>query len=72
MWERSTANADRFNDPGVFTAFIGFEWTSQPGGNNIHRVVVFRGNANRANTVIPFSTYDSDKPEALWDYMEAF
>ena len=71
-WERATANAERYNDPGVFTAFIGFEWTSQPGGNNIHRVVVFRDGADRANAVIPFSAYDSDDPEDLWDYMEAY
>ena len=71
-WERATANAERYNDPGVFTAFIGFEWTSQPGGNNIHRVVMFRDGADRANAVIPFSAYDSDDPEDLWDYMEAY
>jgi hypothetical protein len=71
-WERATANADQYNDPGVFTAFIGFEWTSQPGGNNIHRVVVFRDDSDRANMVIPFSAYDSDDPEHLWDYMEAY
>ena len=71
-WERATANAEKYNDPGAFTAFIGFEWTSQPGGNNIHRVVVFRDGADRANRVIPFSAYDSDDPEHLWDYMEAY
>ncbi|MEM8728981.1 MAG: DUF3604 domain-containing protein [Pseudomonadota bacterium] len=71
-WSSATANADRYNEPGVFTAFIGFEWTSQPGGNNLHRVVIFRDDRDRANTVVPFSAYDSDDPEALWDYMESY
>ncbi len=71
-WERATANADRYYDPGVFTAFIGFEWTSQPGGNNIHRVVIVRDNADRANAVVPFSAYDSEDPEDLWAYLDAY
>ncbi len=41
-WGRFTETAEEFNDPGVFTAFIGFEWSSLPDGNNLHRVVVFR------------------------------
>ncbi|MEM1130117.1 MAG: DUF3604 domain-containing protein [Pseudomonadota bacterium] len=71
-WERATENAERYNDPGVFTAFIGFEWTSQPGGNNLHRVVIFRDDKEKADNVVPFSAYDSDDPEALWDYMEGY
>ena len=35
MWERITA-ADRHYEPGKFTAFIGCEWSSLPGGNNLH------------------------------------
>ena len=42
MWERLTAAAEQFNEPGRFTALIGVEWTSSPGGNNLHRNVVFR------------------------------
>ena len=71
-WDVATSNAEHFNDPGIFTAFIGFEWTSQPGGNNLHRVVLFRDGKGRANTVVPFSTYDSDDPEVLWDYMDGY
>ncbi|WP_455204674.1 DUF3604 domain-containing protein [Kaarinaea lacus] len=41
MWERLTASAEKFNEPGKFTALIGFEWTSSPGGNNLHRNVIF-------------------------------
>jgi len=71
-WSHETSTADKYNEPGRFTAFIGFEWTSQPGGNNLHRVVVFRDDAKRADQVLPFSTYDSNDPEDLWKYMAAY
>ena len=71
-WSHETSTADKYNQPGRFTAFIGFEWTSQPGGNNLHRVVIFRDDAKRANQVLPFSTYDSTDPEDLWKYMAAY
>lgn len=70
MWERVTAIATKYNEPGKFTAFNGFEWTSAPGpGNNLHRVVIFRDGAERANQVLPFSAFDSANPEDLWKYM---
>jgi hypothetical protein len=71
-WERATANAEAYNDPGRFTAFIGFEWTTHPGGNNIHRVVIFRDGKDRADTVVPFSAFDSEDVEDLWAYMKAY
>jgi hypothetical protein len=67
IWERVTAAAERHNEPGRFTAFIGYEWTSTH--NAIHRVVVFKDGAERANKVVPFSTLDSPYPEELWDYL---
>jgi hypothetical protein len=72
IWQRLTAAADRFNDPGDFTAFIGYEWTSTPEGNNLHRVVVFKDDASKANTVIPMSQYDSTDPEDLWAWMAQY
>jgi len=70
MWERVTAIATKYNEPGKFTAFNGFEWTSAPGmGNNLHRVVIFRDGAERANQIVPFSAFDSENPEDLWKYM---
>ena len=72
IWEQITASADRFNDPGIFTAFIGYEWTSTPDGNNLHRVVMFKDAADRANQIIPFSQYDSVDPEKLWQFMAAY
>ena len=72
IWERITSSAEKYNQPGVFTAFIGFEWTSSPGGNNLHRNVVFRGDKRRADLVLPFSNYDSTDPEDLWKWMAAY
>ena len=71
-WRAFTAVADKYNDPGRFTAFIGFEWTSIPNGNNLHRVVVFRDAADKANRTSPYSQYDSPDAEELWKYMAAY
>ncbi len=72
VWERVIENAEQFNEPGVFTAFIGFEWTSGPGSNNLHRNVIFRDDGDRARQVVPFSAFDSDDPEDLWSYLSAY
>ncbi|PLW67250.1 DUF3604 domain-containing protein [Pseudohalioglobus lutimaris] len=72
MWERATESADANNLPGAFTAMIGFEWTSQPNGANMHRNVIYRGGKAEADQVIPISTFDTDDPERLWDWMEAY
>jgi hypothetical protein len=72
MWERITEAAEKYNEPGVFTAFIGFEWTSSPGGNNLHRNVVFRDDKEQADRVLPFSNYDSTDPEDLWRWMATY
>jgi hypothetical protein len=71
-WDRSIAAAERNNQPGKFTAFIGFEWTQTVRGNNLHRVVVFRDGADRARQVLPFSEFDSADPEELWKYLAAY
>ena len=70
-WQAYTALADRYNDPGHFTTIIGFEWTAI-GGYNLHRNVLFRGDADVANQTLPFSQYDSKNPEDLWAYLAAF
>ena len=72
IWERNCATADRLNQPGVFTALIGYEWTSMPGGNNLHRVAIFKDSADRATQVLPFSRFDSENPEDLWRHMAAY
>ncbi|MGH9867265.1 MAG: DUF3604 domain-containing protein [Candidatus Polarisedimenticolia bacterium] len=70
-WQAYTALADRYNEPGRFTALIGYEWTSA-GGDNIHRNVIFRGDASAANQAVPFSQYDSKNPEDLWTHLAEF
>jgi hypothetical protein len=72
MWERLTDSAEKFNEPGKFTALIGFEWTSSPGGNNLHRNVVFRDGKDESDKAIPISNYDSSDPEDLWKWMVAY
>ncbi len=47
VWDRVVDIASEFNQPGTFTALNGYEWTSAPGGNNLHRVVIFRDGPNR-------------------------
>ncbi len=71
-WAHATAAAEKWNEPGVFTTLHGFEWTSAPGGNNLHRTVVFRDGADRVNQIVPFSTFDSQDPAELWKYMDAY
>jgi hypothetical protein len=71
-WNAYTKTADRFNDPGSFTALIGYEWTSLIKGNNLHRVVMFRGDSTRANQILPFTFAHSTDPEKLWEFMEAY
>ncbi len=71
-WSRVTAAADSANTPGAFTAFIGYEWTSHPGGDNLHRVVIFRDDATKANQILPFSALDSEDPEDLWAFLDSY
>lgn len=72
VWTDYTATAERFNDPGRFTAMIGYEWTSVPGGNNLHRNVLFRDGKAQADQVFPFSAWNSEDPEKLWEWMRQY
>ncbi|MGD9501239.1 MAG: DUF3604 domain-containing protein [Methyloceanibacter sp.] len=67
-WQAYTALADKYNEPGVFTALIGYEWTAI-GGDNLHRNVIFRGDSSVANRTVPFSQFDSKNPEDLWKHL---
>ena len=73
IWDAHTTLVERYNEPGKFTAFMGFEYTLMPGGNNLHRVVMFRDGKSRANQVLPYDPGQGDAPVSLlWDYMENY
>jgi hypothetical protein len=72
VWQSAIDAAEDANRPGQFTALIGYEWTSMPGGNNLHRVVVFRDGAEHTGQILPFSAFDSDVPEDLWAFMDRY
>jgi hypothetical protein len=74
-WQKTIDAAEEFNEPGLFTALIGFEWTSNTGGDNLHRNVIFRDNGDKASEVEPFTVYPpygSDKPVDLWKWMDTY
>jgi len=74
-WQETIAAAEAYNDPGHFTAFIGYEWTSLSKGNNLHRNVIFRDNADRASQVEPMTCtppLGSINPVDLWKWMDAY
>jgi hypothetical protein len=72
IWEKNIGVAQEYNDPGYFTALIGYEWSSNTGGNNLHRVVIYRDGAERVAQTLPFSSVVSDNPEDLWDELAAY
>jgi hypothetical protein len=74
-WEEAIDAAEKYNDPGEFTAFIGYEWTSNTRGANLHRVVIFRDDGNKASAVEPYTTLaplGSDNPRDLWRQLQAY
>ncbi len=75
-WESTIKAAERHNDPGRFTAFIGYEWTSLvPPGNNLHRVVIYRDGGEKAIQTEPFTMLPpagSVNPEDLWAVLQAY
>ena len=75
LWEKVVDDAEAFNEPGRFTAFIGFEWTSLVKGANMHRVVIMRDGPTRARQVVPYTTQapvGSPDPRDLWKYLNRY
>ena len=72
VWQDYTGIAERYNDPGRFTTLIGYEWTSNKAGNNLHRVVIFRDGKDKADQIIPFSAFDSEDPARLWKFLDTY
>jgi hypothetical protein len=71
-WQHAVRAAETYNEPGRFTAFIGFEWSSTPGGDNLHRNVIYRDGAEKALAVQPFTTFESQDPEKLWQWLSDY
>ena len=70
VWAKNTAIAEKYNEPGRFTAFIGYEWTSNAGGgDNLHRNVIYRDGKDKADRVLPLTTFQTENPEDLWTWM---
>jgi len=72
IWSEILETADQYNEPGVFTALTGFEWTFSPQGDNLHRVVLFADGAQKTSQILPLSFFDAPTPEQLWDYLEMY
>jgi hypothetical protein len=73
FWEHNTAIMEQYNQPGRFTAFISYEWTSNAGGgDNLHRNVIYRDGKKLADQVLPMTTFQSENPEDLWKWMAAW
>ena len=75
VWDKITQTADDYNEPGRFTALIGFEWTSVPKGFNLHRNVILRDDGNRARMVTPLTTQPptgTQNPLDLYKWLEEY
>ena len=72
VWEDYLVTAERYNDPGRFTALIGYEWTPTQSGDKLHRNVVYRDGADMARQLLPFTAVESLNPQDLWKWMAQY
>ena len=72
VWGSAIAAAERYNKPGEFTAFIGYEWTSMIDGANLHRNILFRDGPEKTLKIKPYSALDSNDPEELWKFLDSY
>ena len=72
IWQNFVEIADTYNEPGRFTAMTGYEWTSTPKGDNLHRCVILGDGADKTSQTLPFGTFDSQDPEDLWKYLALY
>ena len=71
IWNTQLSILDRYNEPGIFSAIAGYEWTAMPQGNNLHRVVMFRDGSDKTRQTTPFPGLSTTAPQ-LWDYMKRY
>ena len=69
-WDETIEAAERHNEPGVFSALIGWEWSAQPRGGNLHRVVFMSQGAEVGRQFLPYSALESVDPRDLWDWLD--
>ena len=72
VWHDNTKITERYNTPGKFSAFNGFEYTLMRQGDNLHRVVIMRDGKDKADQVQPYSSLIGTSPDQLWDYMDGY
>ena len=75
VWDGIIDAAEEFNDPGNFTTFIAYEWTSLVKGNNLHRNVIFRDGPEKAGQIVPYTTTPptgSPNPRDLWKWLQNY
>jgi hypothetical protein len=72
IWDRVTRTADQYNEPGTFSALIGYEWTSRFENGTRHRVVIYKDGADKTGQMLPFSARDSANPEDLWRFLARY
>jgi hypothetical protein len=70
VWNLLTEASDRHNEPGKFTALIGWEWSSLPLGANLHRIVFTPDDGKKARNFLPFSSLSDNRPEGLWNWLD--
>ncbi len=73
IWRKYTAIMEKYNESGRFSAVIGYEWTSNAGGgDNLHRNIIYRDGKDKADQMVPYTTFESENPEDLWKWMQAY
>ena len=72
-WEKTIDAAEKYNEPGKFTTFIAYEWTvNAGGGDNLHRNIIYRDGGDRARQMVPLTTFETQDPEKLWEWMDRY
>lgn len=72
IWSDYLTTTEQHNEPGKFTAFAGYEWSSLPQGNNLHRIVIYKEGKDKAMQTIPYSSSISSNPEDLWKALQHY
>ncbi|MEM7080066.1 MAG: DUF3604 domain-containing protein, partial [Pseudomonadota bacterium] len=69
-WQRARQAAEKHNQPGKFSTILGWEWSSIPGGSNLHRVVMTDADGETAGQFLPFGSNQSPYPSDLWRWLD--